>query len=246
MFDTSQNSIDDPLGPLSSYRCFEFGVTCAEDRAEDGDPRATGPRSSCGPREDSEYMYSVGEYADFLRGLKSDPSQVFVAGIIGNTTPVEVGADMNGSPKLESSCQSSAGTADPGVRLQALLDAFPSRSRTETICNQELISALAGIGRRLRDVVGGSPCLDGAIETPLRCTVEDARGLGTQFEERVEIPECDTPANPEGSANLPCYAIAVDTARCPETNTALAVTVYPLNRTVPTGTQTIVTCAIAE
>ena len=31
MFDTSQTSPSDPLGPLSSFRCFEFGVDKDDD-----------------------------------------------------------------------------------------------------------------------------------------------------------------------------------------------------------------------
>ncbi len=241
MFDTGQNAVDDPLGPLSSYRCFEFGVVC-----DDDDARALGPRQSCRPREDSQFMYAPAEYADFLRSLKADPSRVFVAGIIGDVAPVEVVADVNGNPELAPSCESDDGAAAPAIRMNAVLDSFPARSRVERICGEQLVGAMTSIGHRLRDVVGGTPCLDGPVESPLRCTVHDVRGLGSDFEDRVELPECDTPGNPGGSANQPCYAIAPDVARCPDTDTSLAVSVFPLDREVLAGTNVVVTCAVVE
>src|SRR5688572_472844 len=45
VFDTSQTGVDDPLGPLSSFRCFEFGVEC-----DVPNPRQVGPRQECHPR----------------------------------------------------------------------------------------------------------------------------------------------------------------------------------------------------
>ncbi len=240
MFDTSQNSIDDPLGPLSSFRCFDFGVVCDPDN-----PRTTGAKAGCRPREDSAYMYPVQRYIDFLRGLKSDPFDVIVAGIIGNPDPVVVGADMNGNPRLDPSCMSASGTADPGIRLQSFLEGFPGRRTISTICNEDLSDALTVIAELLRSAIG-VPCLSGPITLPLDCTVEDVQLLGQPSEERTELPPCDNPGNPNSSSNLPCYTIQPDLATCPDTETQLALYTYPEDRVTPNGTQVVVTCKVDE
>ncbi len=145
--DPELDVIDSTIGPLTSFRCFEFGVVCQPDT-----PRSAGPRTSCVPRTDSQFMYDVSSYVDFLKGLKSDPGLVLVAGIIGNPTPVVVGSE-DGEPTLDPSCMSAAGEADPGVRLQAFLDGFPSRSTSTTICDDDLSSALVLIADLLAGAI---------------------------------------------------------------------------------------------
>jgi len=240
MFDTSQNSIDDPLGPLSSFRCFDFGVVCDPDN-----PRTTGTKADCRPREDSAYMYPVGRYVDFFRGLKGDPSDVIVAGIIGDSDPVVVGTDLNSHPKLDPSCMSASGTAVPGIRLHSFLEGFPGRNAITTICNEDVSDAITVIAELLRSVIG-SPCLSGPLTTPLDCTVEDVRFVGQPSEERSELPACDNPSNPNGSSNLPCYRIQQDLATCPDTETQLALFAYPEDRVTPSGTVVVVTCKVDE
>jgi hypothetical protein len=238
MFDTSQNSIDDPLGPLSSFRCFEFGVVCNPDN-----PRNTGNKSECVPRDDSQYMFPVQEYIDFLKDLKEDPNLIIVAGIIGNTDPVVVGADMNGSPKLEPSCQSAAGTADPGIRLRHFLEAFPQRNTITTICNEDLSDALTVIAELLRSVIG-SPCLEGAIkQDPLECQVSDVRFPNTDRQEETILAKCNN-ADGEAATNQPCWLIFQDTAACPDTQTGLTIEVYPETYEPPTGTHRYVRCVV--
>ena len=128
MFDTSQTQIDDPLGPLSSFRCFEFGVQCSPD-----DPRVAGPRTDCVSREDSQYMYPIQQYVDFLQTLA--PGNVVVAAIQGNPTPVAVGSNFEGNPQLEPSCISGSGEASPGVRLAQFLGEFPGVNQIRSICD---------------------------------------------------------------------------------------------------------------
>lgn len=145
MFDSdpSLDTVDSSLGPLSSFRCFEFGVQCNPDT-----PRTSGARDSCTPRTDSPYMPDVSEYADFLKGLKDDPNKVVVAAITGNSTPVTVGS-LDGEPRLEASCQSSSGNAAPAIRMQGLVDLFPQRGTITTICNDDLSDALTVVAELL-------------------------------------------------------------------------------------------------
>ena len=144
----SDPSLYDPdsasVGPLSSFRCFRQGVAC------EPDDDSLGPRSSCEPREDSDYMVPVSEYIDFLYS-KKPPERIVVAGIIGNSAPVSVALDNQGNPGLEPSCVSASGEAAPPIRLHAVLDAFPGRNVASTICNEDLTDALLVVAGLIAD-----------------------------------------------------------------------------------------------
>jgi len=137
LFDPSQQGLNDPMGPLTSYRCFEFGVKCqCADKSTTCDRFWKGARKNCVPGGD--YMYPVSDAISFFRGIKqvadidkntgtcvgkSDPQQVIMAAIAGPTDKVEV--DQLGSyPTLKPSCSSSAGFAVPAIRMEALVHAF--------------------------------------------------------------------------------------------------------------------------
>jgi hypothetical protein len=244
VFDTGQTGIGDPLGPLSSFRCFEFGVECEPD-----DPRTPGPRMNCASREDSQFMFAVQEYIDFLRGLKADPSQVLVAGIIGNPTPVNVGSDaMTGNPVLEPSCVSGSGEAAPGVRLNTFLSAFPQRNTITTICNDDLSDALTLIAELLRKVIG-NPCLDGNLRdiddatagVQPNCVVADVQNLGLDNQVESIIPECA-----DNGGATPCVTYVIDTANCSDTPTQLSMEVMRGNDSVPPNTTVVARCEVAE
>lgn len=147
--DLAQDRIDSELGFLSSFRCFEFGVSCNPDT-----PRVAGARSDCAPRQDSPYMDDVGVYADFLKGLKENPGNVVVAGIVGNASPVTVSL-VDGEPRLDASCSAGlGGGAAPAIRLTAFLEQFPDRNTATTICNDDLSDGLAGIANLVSSVIG--------------------------------------------------------------------------------------------
>ncbi len=242
MFDTAQNSISDPLGPLSSFRCFEFGVKCEPDT-----PRSPGPRQNCVPRDDSAYMYNVNDYVSFLKGLKDDPSMVIVAGIIGNATPVTVGTNDQDNPELEPSCISTSGEAAPGVRLKFFLDQFAQRNTITTICNEDLSDALILIAQLLAKVIG-NPCIDGNIDMDpdtagiqYECQVSDIRFPGEDRQEETIIPECTSTSPP---TPLPCWHFEEDTEACPDTDTHLTLIVERGSGSVPTGTHVYARCVV--
>ena len=182
MFDSNPalDNVGSPLGPLSSFRCFEFGVVCEPDT-----PRSAGPRQNCVTRPNSQYMYGVEEYANFLKSLKADPAQIIVAGIIGNPTPVVVGS-KDDEPTLDASCTTAGtGDADPGVRLNSFLESFPQRNTSTTICNEDLSDALTVIADLLAKVIG-NPCIEGNLtltDGEPECTVADVRFLNQDGQE---------------------------------------------------------------
>ncbi len=203
MFDTSSTDVNDPLGPLGDFRCFEFGVDCATGNAE---PRALGERMDCGPRADSPYMVHPDDYIDFLRLRKGD--DIVVAGILGDSTPVIVTADFDtNNPELAPSCMSISGGASPAIRVGYFIDAFAPASGFETICNPDLSDALIlSAGTILR--AAGHPCLEADIDL-------DAVADGVQYQ--CEVSEAGAPlaeCNADHT-NLPCWYFDTDTTMCP-------------------------------
>lgn len=124
LFNPTLQSIDAPLGPLSSFRCFEFGIQC-----DINDRNVAGPRHNCVPAYD--YLHSVDGYRAFFSSLRA-PGWVHLATISGPTQPVAVGKD-GPNPMLMPSCQSIGGSAVPAIRLQAALES--SQTVEGSICD---------------------------------------------------------------------------------------------------------------
>lgn len=130
LFDTKNQGINDPLGPLSTFRCFEFGVTC-ECSGQLCTRTFSGQRKNCAPQsKNSTYLHKVEDYISFFRNLKlddhgqPDPSKLIVAAISGpfaGTVDTEMQAHK---PTLKPSCQMGNYTAQPAVRLKALAHAL--------------------------------------------------------------------------------------------------------------------------
>lgn len=141
------NPDDSTLGPVSSYRCFQYGVVCNPD-----DPQTPGDKTGCQPRSDSPYMYPIQGYVDFLLGLKGNVP-VVVGTITAPAAPVSVALDpAAGMLDLQPACNSSAGEADPAVRLHAFADGFGGNSSTATICDNSFVSALNNIASKIAAV----------------------------------------------------------------------------------------------
>jgi len=255
MFDPTSGA-GSTLGAYTSFRCFEFGVECEGASS----PRELGSRENCRPLEDSPYMEDVNDYIAFVKGLKRFDGNILVAEVVGNPTPVNVVADGDGNPCLNYSCGTATVCGDaqgqpgavPPIRLKTFMDAFAQSSMT-TICNEDLTDALLQIANSIVDSLEGR-CIEGVIadvdeETPgiqPDCVASEVRNPGTEQETEVTLPACDNPADPEGSTNLPCFAIAPDPERCESQPTHLAVDVYyEPNETVPLGTRVRAYC-VAE
>ncbi len=238
-FSQPDADIDSALGPFNSYRCFEFGVQCEPDS-----PRTLGPKAECAPRESSDFAASIPDYIEFFRGLKPNPDDVIVAGIIGNPAPVAVESARN-PLDLAASCSSASGVAAPGVRLDAFFDGFPGRSTVQTICEADLSGALIQIAELLALIVG-NPCLEGNIKTdPIECQVSDVTDFNTPDAVETPIPRCDNETNPDQSTVTPCFLVEPDEENCSQTATGLTVNVYPLDRVVVGNVTTVVRC-VAE
>lgn len=201
------------LGPLSSFRCTRFGITCDEGGATSDEMNVPGVKGQCHSNEASPYLTPITEYVSFFQGLKADPSDVLFSAIVGPPTPVEVelrppvggGAPI---PQLAHSCTYDASTpqevADPAVRIVQIANMF-ARHTIGSVCDVDLAASLVDLGVQLRLMIGDA-CLTREIAQPPDCKVtEEAGGTSTP------LPACDNGAS---STNKPCYELVADPVAC--------------------------------
>jgi hypothetical protein len=218
------------LGALQSFRCNRFGHTCAIGGRTEAEMNTVGMKDQCGPNEMSQYLEKVATFSEFLKGLKSDPNKVIVAGIMGipkmdepKPYEVELRAPPGGGspiPSIAHSCsyQGAAGleVADPPTRLEAFLNQFPNRNTVTTICQQDLSGGLRLIAQLLKSVIG-DPCIEGKLadvdpNTPgdqFDCSVSDVTNARKPTQKEQILPACN-----ESASNKPCWRIATDTMNC--------------------------------
>ena len=105
-------------------------------------------------------LTKVADEVAFLKGLKTDPNQIFVAAITGPATPysiemIQQGMDPEMHPNIVHSCTQNSGEyADPSVRIQQWVEAFGNHGLAQTIC-ADLVRAVAAADRhRARQAAG--------------------------------------------------------------------------------------------
>jgi hypothetical protein len=224
--DTSQ------LGPLQSFRCTRYGIVCDQGGTDPNAMNTVGPKGMCHSNESGTYLTKIGDYVNFFKGLKSDPTSVIMAAIAGVTEPfdVEMRAPPNGGtpiPALAHSCNytdTAGGTevADPAVRIKELLDGFPNRNTFSTVCQQDLSGGMVLIAQLLKSVIG-SPCIDGTLADvdpntagpQYDCSVSDVTNYGKANQMESVLPACNNASDPTMSSNKPCWAIVLDSQATP-------------------------------
>jgi hypothetical protein len=214
LFDTSSQLVSDPLGPLQSYRCNEFGHLCGGKMP---------PRSPAGPTDlgtcvsnENGRLLRVGDLVAQLKHLKTDPAKVYVAAIsapptpyVVNVGPPEIKTDPSMWPYVQHSCMSADGTyGDPAVRTKQWVDGFGANGLFETICADTFTPALQAIAGQIAHVIG-PPCLDATID-PATCTFVDHTIDATSGAvSSVPLPRCAS-----GATQPACWDVVSD-ARCP-------------------------------
>jgi hypothetical protein len=157
LFDNTMTDIDSTLGPLTSYRCFEFGITC-----DINSRTSQGARHACVPRDDAAaLLHPVDRYVNQLLFLR-DPGRLVVAAIAGPVTPssggtgydVVVGLDNSNFPELQYSCTTAMDGAVPGIRVHSLVSAFNTPADLDdwaysSVCSADYTAPLTGIGQQL-------------------------------------------------------------------------------------------------
>jgi hypothetical protein len=157
LYDNTQTDINSTIGPLTSYRCFEWGITCdINSRTQPGE------RHDCVPRDDpAALLHPMDRYVSQLLSLR-DPGRLVVAAISGPVTPstsgtgfdVTVGRDAADQPVLQYSCNTTTDGAVPGIRLFNFVEAFNTPTDLETwayssICSNDYSPPLQGIGQQI-------------------------------------------------------------------------------------------------
>ncbi len=257
MFGEPTAGLNSPLGPRTSFRCFEFGVKCDNDPS----PRSFGTKTGCKPNPNSQYMHEVSRYVDFLKTLKEDPSLVIVAGIIGidddmHTVVVGPDAMTPTNPSVEKSCfitdpnDPNDGAAPP-IRIAEFLRNFANRNSQTSICSQSLSDALENIAELLKLALG-NPCLtrllsdrDGSTVCDratgngceYECSVADVRNPNSDSRTETIIPSCQQNGN-----TPPCWKLEADVAQCPDDPGNLSIVVDRGGNAPDSGTFLEVQC----
>lgn len=190
---------DTSLGPLSSFRCFEYGVTCHE-----GDPDLRQPsyRAACEPREPSPYMLPLDDVFDAVLGATPSRADIGVVAAIGGTDLIKVEADLGREGVyLAPACAGITGEATAGIRLESFVRRFGTRGQIHSACTSTDYSALAASVGSMAQRVLGVPCLTTAIAAPSDCVAELV-DYNAGEPTRRSIPAC----NPD-QTDQPCFAI---------------------------------------
>lgn len=148
LFDPSPGA-QDLFGPLTSYRCFQFGVTC------DKDGRVPGARQGCTPTKGG-YLLDVDTVAAELQTLRPR-GKLHLAVIAGPPEPVEVGQE-GVNLVLRPSCQFAGGSAVPATRMWHLVERLRPDSSFDSICASDLRDNLASIATRIVNTTLLNPC----------------------------------------------------------------------------------------
>jgi hypothetical protein len=177
------NSKLDPsgLGALQSYRCNEFGHLCDDPAGgfvkvpppHDIDMASLGiTLNACESAEDNGktesisypaggtdptmgHLVTVASFVAFLKGLKPDPRDVFVAAIAGPPTPYLVvpyqnpAANNETDPMVQHSCLVTVGATtiygDPSVRINQWVGNFGANGFFQSICAADFSPTLTSL-----------------------------------------------------------------------------------------------------
>ncbi|HSZ81400.1 MAG TPA: hypothetical protein VLA14_03910 [Polyangia bacterium] len=218
LFDPDSQRVGDPLGPLTSFRCAEYGLLCG------GAPPSrtmAGTLTGCQSAEDGT-LTKVSDIVASLKTLKADPNMILIAALAGPPEPVTVQLgppglpnDPSPWPSLAPSCTSPDGVAArPGVRIEQWVYAFGHNGVLATPCDDSYASSLQSIAQSIAAVLG-PPCLDAKIATTTGphgprpdCTITDYAS-GAPAATGTPIPSCvDT------GGVAPCWTLAADPT-CP-------------------------------
>jgi hypothetical protein len=290
LFDSSQRSMSDQYGPFWSFRCNEFGHLCNINGTMQPPPRgmADSPNNlqnipGCvsndtpsgmlthisGTSIDPNDTNNFGEVA-FLRSLKGDPSQIFVAAITGINQQTNSGrpepysinmvskpvpnAASEYQPEIAHVCQLATDDqqyADPAVRITQWVQAFGDHGLEMPICADSFAPALTLIGNQLSKALGpeciyGKVVQKGGNAPPMDYVCNVADRLRTNGGTYVEtpLPECV-----EAPGTYPCWQLANNAMHCPAMNgaTGLEVVVsYDASGTTPPpdGVNHVVSCQL--
>jgi hypothetical protein len=213
LFDSTSMTLSDPLGPLSSFRCGEFGLLCNGTKPPRSPPGEV-DLGMCVSNEKGPLEPLAGIEASLLR-LKADPKKIFVAAIAGPPTPYKVGvgpSQIRGDPSqwpfVELSCKTPDGAefSEPGVRINQWIGGFGDHGIFESICADSLVPALQAIAGQ---VPLGPPCFPANVD-PSKCQLVDHIFDASGTVQDVPLRRCA-----DASDAGPCWDLQPTTPLCP-------------------------------
>jgi hypothetical protein len=251
LVDPSQTTMSSLYGPLWSYRCNEFGHLCQIGGTLTPPPRgpATDLQGCVSNETASGKLTHVGDEVAFLKSLKNDPNQIFVAAITGPATPygvemIQQGADTEMHPNVIHSCTQGTGEyADPSVRIQQWVEAFGDHGLAQTICAPSFAPSLSSIATELSKLLGpqciGNNLVDSDADPANglqpKCQVNNRYIDNTGKTVETPVQSCVVTNN-----IAPCWSMDVDATKCPGNFLILNV---KFDGTPPDGLNTAVSCA---
>ena len=190
-----------------------------------------------------------------MKSLKRDPKKIFVAGIMGPTSKVEVRTNDDGQASLDFSCGDGRNTSEPSarpaIRLEYFLDSFPGQNTFTSICEEDLSVVLSQVATRLASIIGNT-CIEGALD--LTDLDPDAPGLQvecqvSQVSENADdpLPRCRVDADDHLAADndvFPCWHVEPDVEHCGAFPTQLELVVERNGATAPADAHVIAGCRI--
>jgi hypothetical protein len=197
------------LGPLQSFRCARFGVTCDVGGMTSDAMNVIGSKSACHSNPTAVNLIHIADYVAFFKGLKSDPTTVMFAAVVGNTTPFDVELRLPPSggtteiPQMKRHCVAAERTVEPSIRTTELVNSFNRATLTDA-CTLDLAMTMARIGRHVRTMTGDL-CMPVDVSPSADCIAVDLKATG-----EVVLPPCSA------SAPTDCFAFVTDSA-CPGT-----------------------------
>ncbi len=176
-----QNNLTNAYGPLTHYRCNEFGHFCTDPTSNppkmiqppetaplDAQGAPTAPTltlTDCESLDTDGLLTPVSTLVSGIKALKTDPdNQIFVGAIVAPTMPYTVdwvppvgGQNLRPGelwPQIEHSCGAGDGSfGDPAVRISQLVMGFGDNGVSTSICDPSpsYASLLSGLAAKIGD-----------------------------------------------------------------------------------------------
>jgi hypothetical protein len=252
LFDTASQMVSDPLGPLTSFRCNEFGHLCDGKKP----PRTPANLTGCTSAEDGRLL-KISHVIDRTKALKNGAvEKILVSAIAGPPTPYDVvltpGLLPNGTnenqPSIVHSCQQSDGTfGDPAVRIKMWVDAF--KGTFVSVCDNTFEPAFVQIANGITAALGRQ-CFEGKlVDTDLNaagrqpdCVVTDITKDDHGATVETNIPSCD-----KVSGAHPCWTPSFDPLACPfESGEVKTLINVARDGAPPSELRTRISCLVCE
>jgi hypothetical protein len=159
----------------------------------------------------ADELVPVDDYVRFLKSLKSDPSKVMVLTATGPSEPFAID-EVN--RRVDPSCTRGSASATPARRIDALLEQFPDRHDSTSICDDDL-GGVVELTSHLSKYPLGMPCIHSPLfdRDPDRAGTQPVCSVWLQNETDPDdqhlLPECGA------AGDARCWTLIEDPVQCP-------------------------------